>query len=112
MKHFPSTLYWKVLQPETSVVSETANLRFKVEKAPTITEVEAKYVPQKYNFYQRFAVTKFEAVKTEPDLDQRGKPNKDTNNGKPIHIITPREKGCLNAAFKRKYKMSAISTTW
>ena len=56
MKHFPSTLYWKVLQPDTSVVSETANLRFKVEKAPTITEVEAKYVPQKYKFSQCFAV--------------------------------------------------------
>ena len=62
MKQFPSTAYWKVLQPETDVVSEPANTRFKVARAPTITEVEAKYVPQKYNFSQRFAVPKFEAV--------------------------------------------------
>ena len=59
MKQFPSTAYWKVLQQETSVVPEPANPRFKVARAPTITEVDAKYVPQKYNFSQRFAVTKF-----------------------------------------------------
>ena len=70
MKQFPSTSYWKVLQPEADVVSGPANPRFKVARAPTITEVEAKYVPQKYNFSQRFAVPKFEAVKTEPDLDR------------------------------------------
>ena len=45
MKQFPSTEYWKVLQPETAVVSESANPRFKGARAPTITEAEAKYVP-------------------------------------------------------------------
>ena len=112
MKQFPSTTYWKVLQPETAVVSEPENPRFKVARAPTITEVEAKYVPQKYNFSQRFVVPKFEAVETEPDLDQQGKPKKDNNTGKPIHITTPRYKGCVNNAFKRKYKLSATSTPW
>ena len=44
MKYFPSTAYWKVLKPETDVVSEPENPLFKVERDPTITEVEAKYV--------------------------------------------------------------------
>ena len=101
MKQFPFSVYWKVLQPETDVVSEPANQIFKVARAPTITEVEANYVPHKYNFSQRFAVTKFEAVKTELDLNRQGKPKKYTTTGKPIHITTPREKGCVNAAFKR-----------
>ena len=70
MKQFPSTAYWKVLQPETAIVSEPANPRFNVARAPTITEVDANYVPQKYNFSQRFAVPKFKAVETEPDLDR------------------------------------------
>ena len=74
--------------------------------------MEAKYVPYKYKFYQRVAVPKFEAVETEPDLDRRGKPNKDTITGKSIQITTPREKGCVNAAFKRKYKLSATSIPW
>ena len=112
MRQFPSTAYWKVLQPESDVVSEPANPLFKVSRAPTITEVEAKYVPQKYKFSQRFAVPKFESVQTEPDLDQRGNPKKDTTTGKPIQITTPREKGCINAAFKRKYKLSATSMPW
>ena len=59
MKQFPSTVYWNVLQPETSVVPEPENPRFKVSTALTITEAEAKYVTQKYNFSQRFAVPKF-----------------------------------------------------
>ena len=107
MKQFLSTQYCKVLQPETDVVSKKPNTRFKVARAPTITEVEAKCVTRKYNFSQRFAVPKFEAVETEPDLYQQGKPKKDTTTGKPIKITTPREKGCVNAAFKRKYKLSA-----
>ena len=74
--------------------------------------MEAKYVPHKYNFSQRFAVTEFEAVETEPDLERRGKPNKDTTTDKPIHITTPREKGCVNAAFKINYKLSATLTPW
>ena len=90
MKQFPSTVYWKVLHPETDVVSEPENSRFKVSRDPTITEAEAKYVPQKYNFAQRFDVPKFESVKTEPNLDQLGKPKKDTTTGKSIHIATPR----------------------
>ena len=69
MKQFPSTAYWKALQLQTAVVSEPENPRFKVARAPTITELESKYVPQKYNFSQRFDVLKFESVKTEPDLD-------------------------------------------
>ena len=64
MKQFTSAEYWKVLQPETDVVSEPANPLLKVARAPTITEVEAKYVPQKYKFSQRFAVPKFESVET------------------------------------------------
>ena len=72
----------------------------------------AKYVTQKYNFYQRFAVPKFEAVETELDHYQQGKPKKDATTGKLIHITTPREKDCLNAAFKRKHKLSATSTPW
>ena len=64
MKNFPSTAYWKVLQPETAVVYKTENPQFKVARASTITEAEAKYVLQKYNFSQRFAVPKFESVKT------------------------------------------------
>ena len=99
MKQFPSTAYWKVLQPETAVVSEAYNPLFKVSRAPTITEVESKYVLQKYNFSQRFAVTKFWAVEAEPYLDRRGNTTKDNNTGKPIHITTPREKGCVNVAF-------------
>ena len=59
MKQFPATAYWKVLQPETDVVSEPANQIFKVARSPNITEAEAKYVPQKYNFDQLFSVTKF-----------------------------------------------------
>ena len=110
MKQFPSTVYWEVLQPDTNVVSKPANPWFKLARAPTFTEVEAKYVPQKYNFSQRSAVPKFESVETEPDLDRRGKPKKDTTTSKPIHIKTPREKGCVSAAFKRKYKLSATST--
>ena len=70
MKQFPSTAYWKVLHPETDVVSEPENPRFRVSRAPTITEAEAKYVTQKYNFSQRFVVPKFKSVKTEPDLDR------------------------------------------
>ena len=62
MKQFPFTAYWKVLQPETAVVSKPENPQFKVARATTITEVDAKYVPQKYNFSQRLAVPKFEAV--------------------------------------------------
>ena len=50
MKQFPSTAYWKVLQPETYLVSEPANPRFEVARDPTITEVEAKYIPQKFTF--------------------------------------------------------------
>ena len=83
-KQFPSTAYLKVLKPETAVVSGPANPRFKAARDPTITEAEAKYVTQKYNFDQRVAVTKFEAVNTEPDLDRRGKPKKDTTTGKLI----------------------------
>ena len=64
MKQFPSTVYWKVLQPETYVVSKPENPRFKAERDPTVTEVEANYVPQKYNFSERFAIPKFEAVET------------------------------------------------
>ena len=60
MNQFPSTVYWKVLQPETDVVSEPENPRFKVARAPTITEVDAKYVLQRYNCSQLFAVPKFE----------------------------------------------------
>ena len=90
------------MQPETYVFSEPENPRFKVARAPTINEVEAKYVTQKYNFSQRFDVPKYEAVETEPDLDRRGKPKKDTTTGKPIQITTPKEKGCVNTAFKRK----------
>ena len=71
MKHFTSTAYWKVLQPDTAIVSEPKNPQFKVARDPTITEVEAKYVLQKYNFYQRLAVPKFEAVENGPDLDQK-----------------------------------------
>ena len=74
--------------------------------------MEAKYVPQKYEFSQRFAVNKFEAVETEPDLDRQGKPKKDTTNSEPIQITTPREKACVNADFKIKYKPSATSTPW
>ena len=62
------------------------------------------YVPQKYNFSQHFSVPNFESVKTEPDLGRRGKPKK---NGKPIYITTPREKCCVNSAFKIKYKLTA-----
>ena len=72
MKQFPSTAYWKVLQPETSVVSEIENKRFKVARYPPITDVEAKCVLQKYNFSHRFDVPKFEAVETEIDLDLQG----------------------------------------
>ena len=107
MKQFPSTEYWKVLQPETDVVSKPENPQFKVARASTITEVDAKYVPHKYNFYQHFAVPKFEAVNTEPDLNRRGKPKKGTNTSKQIHITTPRDKDFVNAAFKIKYKLSA-----
>ena len=107
-----STQYWKVLQPETAVVYEPENPRFKVAWALTITEAEAKYVTQKYNFYQCFAVPKFESVKTEPDLDRQGKPKKDTTTGKPIYITTPRVKCCVNAAFNRNHKLSDTSTPW
>ena len=112
MKQFLSTAYWKVLQPETAVVYELENPLFKLARAPNITELEAKYVLQKYKISQRFTVPKFEAVETEPDLDRRGNPKKDTNTGKPIQITTPREKGCVNASFKRKYKLSDTSTPW
>ena len=110
MKQFTFTAYWKALKPETAVVSESENPRLKVARSPTITEVDAKYVPQKYNFSQPFAAPKFEAVDTEPDLDQRGNPKKDTTTGKPIHIKTQRDKGCVNASFKRTYKLLATST--
>ena len=112
MKKFTSTAYWEVLQPETDVVSEPETPRFKVARIPTSTEVEAKYVPQKYNFSQNFAVPKSEAVETELELDWHGKPKNKTTTGKPIHITTTREKGCVNASFKRKYKLYATSTTW
>ena len=102
MNQFPSTAHWKVLQTETDVVSKTANKWFKVARGPTITEAEANYVLQKYNFDKRFDVPKFEAVNTEQDLDRRGNPKKDTTTVKPIHITTPRDKGCVNAAFKIK----------
>ena len=58
MKQSMSTVYCKVLQPETDVVSKLEHPRFKVARDPTITEAEAKYVPQKYNFDQCFAVPK------------------------------------------------------
>ena len=92
---------------QQSIVAGPENPLFKVARAPNITEVEANYVPQKYNFSQRFAVPKFEAVETEPDLDRRGKPKKDANTGKPIYIKTPREKVFVNADFKINYKLSA-----
>ena len=52
------------------------------------------------------------SVESEPDLDRREKPKKYTTTGKPIHITTTREKGCVNSDFKRKYKLSATSTPW
>ena len=47
IEQFLSTAYWKVLKPETAVVSKQVNPQFKVARAPTITEVEAKYFLQK-----------------------------------------------------------------
>ena len=64
--------------------------------------MEAKYVLQEYNFSQCFAVPKFEAVETESDLNRQGKPKKYTTTGKPIHITTPREKGCVNNVFQKE----------
>ena len=101
MKKFLSTAYWKFLKPETDLISKPENPQFKVARVPTIAEAEAKYVPQKYNFDKSFAVPKFEAVNTELDLNQQGNPKKDTTTVKPIQITTPREKGCVNASFKR-----------
>ena len=57
-------------------------------------------------------VPKFESDETEPDLDRQRNRKKDTTTGKPIHITTPREKGCVNPDFKIKYKLSATSMKW
>ena len=111
MKSFATTAYWEPLEPETVQVQEPANPTFKLARAPTVSEKEEKYVPQKYNFPQRFEVPSFEAVKKEFEFDRRGNIKKGSQ-GNAIEIVSRRDNGCVNASFKAKYKLFASSKPW
>ena len=49
MKNFPETAFWKVLEPQDVVVDEPENPTFRITRAPTISEKEAEYVPEKHS---------------------------------------------------------------
>ena len=110
MKLFPDTAYWEVLDPMPDVVQEPLNPRFKIARAPTIAERDAKYVPQKFNYPQQFDIPEFKAVKKELQFDRRGKARE--VNGQPLVLTTPRLTGSTDTAFKAKHKLHGGSKPW
>ena len=92
------------------VVQEPLNPRFKIARAPTIAERDAKYVPQKFNYPQQFDIPEFKAVKKELQFDRRGKARE--VNGQPLVLTTPRLTGSTDTAFKAKHKLHGGSKPW
>ena len=105
MKNFPETAFWKILEPQAVVVAEPENPTFRITRAPTISEKEAEYVPEKHNFAETFIVPEFKGVKTESVFDRRGNPRQQTK-------TVLRDQGTINTAFRDKHKLSYASKPW
>ena len=76
-KGFPATAYWRDLVPVANTVEEPENPHFEKPRAPTISEADAEYVPQKYNFSETFDIPYFGGIYHRPQFTRQGKLKRD-----------------------------------
>ena len=103
MKHFPKTA-------NATSVQEPANPTFSINKprAPTIPAKDVDFVPIEHNLDKQFDIPPFVATKEKYLFDCRKALRHDAV-GKPLTRRIPLDKGCVNAAFKRKHSLSKTS---
>ena len=110
MKRFPTTAKWHPLKPKARSVLEPANPTFSINKprAPTIPAKDVDFVPIEHNLDKQFDIPPFVATKEKYLFDCRKALRHDAV-GKPLTRRIPLDKGCVNAAFKRKHSLSKTS---
>ena len=112
---FPATAYWRDLVPTVNTVEEPQNPHFEKARAPTISEADADYVPQKHNFNETFDIPTFGGVYHRPKFTRQGNLKKDNRRGKNGGAVVTEnwcipDNGVVRTSFMVKHKLTPATS--
>ena len=106
LSSFPSTAYWRVLEPDEVATEEPENSTFKNARAPTIDARDAKFVPVKYGFSKyKFDIPIFNAITERVSRWANGREKK-KKDGSVLKDTTMRKVGCIDPRYISKHKLN------